>query len=175
MKKLLLAAGLATPIAFAACTTTQQQTATTVATTFQTSVQQACAVVQPELNSLVALASDGNVLLASQASVLTVLASDNAAVCHAAVDVDTASVQSLVNTSIPSALTIVNDLPLDAQTRLAVQAGLIVFQTALSAALATLPAVSNRVSSEIVIHLEQPFAPLISERYPPWFQGTYAE
>ncbi|WP_175425492.1 hypothetical protein [Trinickia violacea] len=34
-------------------------------------------------------------------------------------------------------LTIVNDLPLDDQTRLGVQAGLIVFQTALSAALTT--------------------------------------
>ncbi|ARK96178.1 hypothetical protein [Burkholderia pseudomallei] len=137
MKKMLLAACLFTPIAIAACTTAQQQTATTVATTFQTRVEQACAVVQPELNSLAALASDGNVLLSSQAFVLTALATDNAAVCHTTADVDTASVQSLVNTSIPSAVAIVNDLPLDAQTRLAVQAGLIVFQTALSAALAT--------------------------------------
>lgn len=137
MKKLLLAAGLATPIAFAACTTAQQQTVTTNATAFQTRVAQACAVVQPELSSFAALASGGNVLLASQASVLTALAKDNAAVCQAAAGVDTASVQSLVNTSIPAALAIVNDLPLDAQTRLAVQAGLIVFQTALSTALAT--------------------------------------
>ena len=137
MKKLLLAAGLAALVVFAACTTAQQHTVATNATAFQTRVAHACAVVQPELNSLAALASGGNMLLASQASVLTALAADNVAVCQAARGVDTASVQSLVNTSIPAALTIVNDLPLDAQTRLAVQAGLIVFQTALSAALAT--------------------------------------
>ncbi|WP_234744908.1 hypothetical protein [Burkholderia sp. WTPI3] len=137
MKKLLLAAGLVTPIAFGACTTAQQQQATTVATTFQTRVQQACAVVQPELNSLAALASNGNTLLASQVSALAALAADSTAVCQATTSVDTASMQSLINTSIPAALTIVNDLQLDDQTRLTVQAGLIVFQTALSAALAT--------------------------------------
>ncbi|WP_124661141.1 hypothetical protein [Burkholderia sp. Bp8998] len=174
MKKLLLAASLATPIAFVACTTAQQQTTTTVATTFQTRVKQACSVAQPELNSLATLASNGNALLASQASALAALATDSATVCQKATNVDTASVQSLINTSIPAALAIVNALPLDAQTRLTVQAGLIVFQATLSAALATLPAGSNRVSSEIVIHLEQPFAPLISERYPPLSQGTYA-
>jgi len=139
MKKLLLAAGLVTPIAIGACTTAQQQTATTVANTFRTRVEQACAVVQPELNSLAMLASNGNALLASQASVLTALATDNAAACHAAADVDTASVQSLVNMSIPAVLAIVNDLPLDDKTRLAVQAGLIVFQAALSVALTTVP------------------------------------
>lgn len=136
MKKLLLAAGLVTPIAFGACTTAQQQKATAVATTFQTRVQQACAVVQPELNSLAALASNGNTLLAPQASALAALATDSTAVCQATTGVDTASMQSLIKTSIPAALTIVNDLPLDDQTRLTVQAGLIVFQTALSAALA---------------------------------------
>ncbi|MCA8248063.1 hypothetical protein LGN12_12930 [Burkholderia multivorans] len=137
MTKLLLAAGLVTPIAFAACTTAQQQTATTVATTFQIRVEQACAVVQPELNSLAALVSSGNALLATQASALAALATDSTAVCQATADVDTASVQSLINTSIPAALTIVNDLPLDDQARLTVRAGLIVFQTALSVALAT--------------------------------------
>lgn len=137
MKKLLLAAGLLTPIAFGACTTAQQQKATAVATTFQTRVQQACAVVRPELNSLAALALNGNTLLASQASTLAALATDSTDVCQATTSVDIASMQSLVNTSIPAALTIVNDLPLDDQTRLTVQAGLIVFQTALSAALAT--------------------------------------
>ncbi|KVG31463.1 hypothetical protein [Burkholderia diffusa] len=136
MKKLLLAAGLATPIAFAACTIAQKQTATTIATTFQTRVEQACAVVQPELNSLAALASNGNTLLAPQASALAALATDSTAVCDTATNVDTASVQSLINTSIPAALAIANDLPLDDQARLTVQAGLIVFQTALSVALA---------------------------------------
>ncbi|WP_145956366.1 hypothetical protein [Burkholderia pseudomallei] len=136
MKKLLLAAGLATPIAFAACTTAQQQTATTIATTFQTRVEQACAVVQPELNSLAALASNGNTLLAPQASALSALATDSTAVCQTATNVDTTSVQSLINTSIPAALAIANDLPLDDQARLAVQAGLIAFQAALSVALA---------------------------------------
>ncbi|MEX3787297.1 hypothetical protein [Paraburkholderia sp. BR14374] len=136
MKKLLLAAGLATPIAFVACTTAQQQPATTIATTFQTRVEQACAVVQPELNSLAALASDGNTLLAPQASALAALATDSTAVCQATTSVDTASVQSLINTSIPAALAIANDLPLDDQARLAVQAGLIAFQAALSVALA---------------------------------------
>lgn len=137
MKKLLLAAGLAASIAFAACTTAQQQTAATVMTTFQTRVQQACAVVQPELNSLAVLASSGNALLASQASALAALATDSKAVCQAAAGADAASVQLLVNTSIPAALEIADDLPLDDQTRLTVQAGLIVFQAALSAALAT--------------------------------------
>lgn len=137
MKKLLLAAGLVTPIAFSACTTAQQQTATTVATTFQTRVQQACAVVQPELNSLAGLASNGNTLLASQASALAALATDSRTICQTASGIDATSVQSLINTSIPATLEIINDLPLDDQTRLAVQAGLIVFQTALSAALAT--------------------------------------
>lgn len=154
MKKLLFAVGLAAPILFAACTTAQRQTATTAAAVFQTKIAQACALVQPELNSLAALASRGNGLLASQASVLTALANDNAAVCQAAAGVDTASVQSLVNTSIPAALAIVNDLPLDAQTRLAVQAGLIVFQTALSGALATLPvAPASRTSAPIAAGL----------------------
>lgn len=136
MKKLLFAVGFAVTIAFAACTTAQQQTAASAATTFQTRVAQACAVVQLELNSLASLASGGNPLFASQSAALTALATDNAAVCHAAADVDTASVRSLVDTSIPAALAIVSDLPLDDQTRLAVQAGLIVFQTTLSAALA---------------------------------------
>lgn len=135
MKKLLLAAGLATPIAFAACSTAQQQTTTTVATTFQARVEQACAVVQPELNNLAALASNGNSLLAPQASALAALATDSMAVCQAAAGIDTASVESLVNTSIPATLAIVGDLPLDDKTRLAVQAGLIVFQTVLSSAL----------------------------------------
>ncbi|MFX1761446.1 hypothetical protein PWP93_02395 [Paraburkholderia sp. A1RI-2L] len=136
MKKLLLAAGLAAPIAFAACTTVQRHMATTVANMFQTRVKQACAVVQPELKSLAALASRGNALLASQASALGSLATDSMTVCQTAASVDTASVQSLVNTSIPAVLTVVNDLPLDDQARLAVQASLIVFQSALSAALA---------------------------------------
>ncbi|RSK62200.1 hypothetical protein DF122_21015 [Burkholderia pseudomallei] len=154
MKKLLLAAGLATPIAFAACSTAQQQTTTTVATTFQARVEQACAVVQPELNNLAALASNGNSLLASQASALAALATDSMAVCQATTGVDTASVQSLVNTSIPAALTIVNDLPLDDQARLAVQAGLIVFQTALSAALAASPtAPASGTSTKIALRL----------------------
>ena len=136
MKKLLLAAGLVTPFSFAACTTAQQQTTTTIADTFQARVEQACAVVQPELNSLAALASNGNALPASQASALAALATDSTAVCQATTGVDTASVQSLVNTSIPATLAIVNDLPLDNQAQLTVQAGLIVFQTALSAMLA---------------------------------------
>ncbi|HDR9123308.1 TPA: hypothetical protein QDB31_000286 [Burkholderia vietnamiensis] len=135
MKKLLLAAGLATPIAFAACTTAQKQTATTIAATFQTRVEQACAVVQPELNSLAALASGGNVLLASQASVLAAIATDSTAVCRSTAGIDTSSAQSLVNASIPATLAIMGDLPLDDKTRLAVQAALIVFQTVLSSAL----------------------------------------
>ncbi|WP_416268601.1 hypothetical protein SD235_00065 [Burkholderia cepacia] len=142
MKKLLLAACLAAPIAFVGCTTAQQQTATAVASTFQTRVDRACAIVQPELKSLAALASGGNVLLTSQAEALAAPANDIATVCHAAADVDTALVQSLINTSIPAVLAIVNELPVDDDTRLAVQAGLVVFQTALSAALATLPTIS---------------------------------
>lgn len=158
MKKLLLAAGLAASVVFTACTTAQQQTVTTNATAFQTKVAKACAVVQPELNSLAALASGGNVLLASQASVLTTLAKDNAAVCQATAGIDTASVESFVNTSIPAALAIVNDLPLDAQTRLTVQAGLIVFQTTLLAALATLPiAPASEVSVAFAADLRSPW------------------
>jgi uncharacterized membrane protein len=136
MKKLIFAAGLATSVVFSACTTAQQQTVT--ANMLQARVVQACAVVAPELRTLAALASGGNALLDSEASALAALANNSGVVCQATAGADITSVQSLINTSIPAALAIVNGLPLSTQERIAVQAGLIAFQAALSAPLATL-------------------------------------
>ncbi|QGZ56771.1 hypothetical protein [Paraburkholderia acidiphila] len=143
MKKLmLLAAGvLALALSVAGCSTAQQQSAAQVAAKLKTDALNACGVVQPTLLSLQALANPAPgaaaTLLTGQAVVINALVSTNAQVCASVGNVDPANVIALVNTSIPAAIQVVNAIPtLDPATKAAATGALLVFQTALSTALA---------------------------------------
>lgn len=142
MKKLmLLAAGIVASIAIAACSTAQQQSAAQVAAKLKADAANACAVVQPTLLSLQALANPAPgaaaTLLTGQATVINALVATNVQVCAAAGNIDPTNIVALVNTAIPAAIQVVNAIPtLDPATKAAATGGLLVFQTALSTAIA---------------------------------------
>jgi hypothetical protein len=131
MKRMLLAAGIAACLAFAACSTTQQADVAQKAQLLQQQAAKACAVVQPTLLSIKAM----EVTDPAQEAVFTTLADLNGKVCAAGASIDPSSVAALVNTTIPAALQVVALVPMDPATKMGVQVGLIAFQTALSAAL----------------------------------------
>ncbi|CAM2142743.1 Lipoprotein [Pararobbsia alpina] len=96
MKKMLLrAAGLALSaalaIGLAACSTTQQQTASQALAKLQTDIVNGCMVVQPTLIAVAAI--DPTVQVAATA---------NGLVCTAAASITPTSVQTLLSTGIPA-------------------------------------------------------------------------
>ncbi|SAL25477.1 hypothetical protein [Caballeronia telluris] len=127
---MLLAAGLVALVA--GCASTATQSPAQIAAAVQVQVAKACAVVQPTLLSVQAV----TVADAPQQAILAQLIKDNAAICSGGGTIDTTTVASLINTSIPAALQVVTLLPLDPAAKTGVQIGLIAFRTALSAALA---------------------------------------
>jgi hypothetical protein len=128
---MLLAAGFVA-LVLAACGSTPDQAPAQIAAEVQAQVAKACAVVQPTLLSLQALTAADPAKQALFAEIVK----DNAAVCAGSATIDTASVTSLINSSIPTAIQGVALLPIDAATKTGIQIGLIAFQTALSTAVA---------------------------------------
>lgn len=125
MKKLLCAAGLAlSAFFFAGCTSTAQQNVEALATNAKTQVQNACSIVQPVLVDLsAAVPTDAN---------LALLTTDNAKLCLAVAALDPTSVQSLISTVIPQAISLVTLLPMDPGTAVAVKLALGAASLALS-------------------------------------------
>ncbi|SOE82093.1 hypothetical protein SAMN05446927_5404 [Caballeronia arationis] len=133
MKKfVLLCVASIVALVLAACGSVSVQSPTQIASAVQSQVVKACAVVQPTLLSVQAM----TVADSSQQAVLAQLVKDNAAVCSGGATIDTTTVASLINTSIPAAIQVVTLLPIDPAAKTGVQIGLIAFQTALSAAVA---------------------------------------
>lgn len=128
---MLLAAGFVA-LALAACGSTSVQQPAQIAAQVQAQVVKACAVVRPTLLSLQALTSADPAKQALFAEIVK----DNTAVCAGSATIDTASVTSLINSSIPTAIQGVALLPIDPATKTGIQISLIAFQTALSAAIA---------------------------------------
>jgi hypothetical protein len=128
---MLLAAGFVA-LALAACGSTPVQQPAQIAAQVKDQVVKACAVVQPTLLSLQALTAADPAKQALFAEIVK----DNAAVCAGSATIDTASITSLINSSIPAAIQGVALLPIDPATKTGIQIGLIAFQTALSAAVA---------------------------------------
>jgi len=107
-----------------ACTSAQQQTVEQAAAKAKTQLSNACLVVQPPLVDLAAsLPNDAN---------LALLVKDNAAICAAVNNLDPSNVQNLINTIIPSAIAVVNLIPMDPGTATAVKLALGAASLALS-------------------------------------------
>ncbi|CAB3783384.1 hypothetical protein LMG28688_01636 [Paraburkholderia caffeinitolerans] len=127
MKKLmLLAAGIVASIFFAACSTSQQQSAADALAKLQTAVVNGCMVVQPTLQSVAAL--DPTIAVAATA---------NGLFCAAAASVTVTSVQSLIATGIPAMEKAVNaSMLIPANQKPIAMAALGVFQLTVTNALA---------------------------------------
>ncbi|CAN0620341.1 conserved exported protein of unknown function [Burkholderia multivorans] len=96
MKKLLLAAGLAASIFFAACTTAQQDRVLTVAQQVNAQVVKACAVYKP-------VAADIQAIYVVDPKVQTALGAVNG-LCTANAATDITSLQTLSQTTLPAAI-----------------------------------------------------------------------
>lgn len=111
-------------VGLGACTTAQQTNVQAAAKNAQLKVEQACTVVQPTLVDLSAsMPNDVN---------LQLLVKDNAAFCAAVTNLDASTVSALVNTTVPSMITLVGLLPIDPATRTAIDLGLGAASVALS-------------------------------------------
>ena len=123
MRKFLMVAGLL--LAVAACTTAQQQTAQQNIAKAQQIIVEGCSIVQPTLASVQVL---------DPAIAPFVVA--NGAFCAAQATINVASIQTMVGTSIPAAIALVNSSTLiPANNKPGVIGGLTAFQIALSSAL----------------------------------------
>jgi hypothetical protein len=88
----------------------------TLAANAKSQIAQACMVVQPTLVDLkVSLPTDPN---------LALLVSSNAQLCAAASSLDPVNAQTLINTLIPQALTLVDLIPVDPGTKIAIRIAL---------------------------------------------------
>lgn len=144
MKRLFIAVLALVSIALAACTAAQQADVTKLAATAQTNARSACALVQPTLADIAA-AYPGDAKAAT-------LAADNGKICAAVAALDPASVQTLVNTTIPEAIGLVGAFVTDRAKAQQIQSALGVLSLALSnwLAFAAQPIVTDAPASSAV-------------------------
>lgn len=102
----------------------------------QAKVTQACAVVQPTLVTMQAM----QVGDPAQSAVLAEVVKVNGAICAGAGNIDLATIQTAVATTIPEAVKVIALVPMDPVKKAEVQIGLAAFQVALSAIAAQHPA-----------------------------------
>lgn len=121
MKKTLLIAVVAM---LAACTTAQQQSASTLLTHAKAQIANACAVVQPTLLNLAA-AQPGDASIAG-------VVKANGEFCAGIASVDQTNAQTIINTTIPQLIAGVSSLPMDAGMKTTIQLALGTASIALS-------------------------------------------
>lgn len=130
---MLLAAGFVA-LALAACNgTATTNTALQNIAAAQAKISNACEVFGPTLKSLQTM--DASATPAEQ-TLVNALVSDSGKLCVANASLDATTLSSLVNTSIPQAITAVGEIPALASKAQGIQFALLAFQTAISAALA---------------------------------------
>jgi hypothetical protein len=130
---MLLAAGCAL-LALCACNgTVPANTALQNIAAAQAKIANACEVFGPTLKSLQTM--DASATPAEQ-TLVNALVTDSGKLCAANAALDASTLSSLVNTSIPQAITAVGEIPALSSKAQGIQFALLAFQTAISAALA---------------------------------------